>query len=317
MDFFELTGRMALGSRLRRLSETITEDAWKLYELYGVELEPRWFPVFFALMEHQQLGVTEMAQFIGHSHASVSQIVKEMKKSQLVQEVKDEADGRKTLISLTPKGMAQVPKLRLQIKDISNAMDELFSQMQYDLWKSLEEVEYLLKQKNLFDRVNSQKKGRDSQQVEILNYTPDHQEDFKRLNVEWIERYFRLEQKDLESLNDPQASILDKGGHILLARYEDAIVGVVALLKLDDSTYELAKMAVSPQAQGKSIGFMLGTAIIQKARELGAKKVFLESNTLLKPAIQLYHKLGFQKIVSQPSAYERSNIQMELLLASD
>jgi GNAT superfamily N-acetyltransferase len=74
--------------------------------------------------------------------------------------------------------------------------------------------------------------------------------------------------------------------------------------------YELGKMAVSPAAQGKNIGFLLGKAILDKARKLGARNVFLESNTLLKPAIGLYYKLGFEKISGYPSPYERSNIQM-------
>ena len=78
--------------------------------------------------------------------------------------------------------------------------------------------------------------------------------------------------------------------------------------------YELAKMGVSPLAQGKGIGWLLGQTIIQKAKDLGGKTLFLESNTKLKPAISLYRKLGFQKIPHKPSVYERSNIQMVLEL---
>ena len=79
--------------------------------------------------------------------------------------------------------------------------------------------------------------------------------------------------------------------------------------------FELAKMAVSPKAQGKNIGYLLGRAIIDQAKTFGASKVYLESNTILKPAISLYHKLGFTKVAGRPSPYERSNIQMELILS--
>ena len=99
-----------------------------------------------------------------------------------------------------------------------------------------------------------------------------------------------------------------------MARYKGEILGTCALIKINDDTYELAKMAVKESARGKNIGWLLGKAITNKARELGAKKVFLESNTQLEPAINLYHKLGFQKVVGQPSPYERCNIQMELKL---
>jgi len=79
--------------------------------------------------------------------------------------------------------------------------------------------------------------------------------------------------------------------------------------------FELAKMAVSDTAKGKGIGELLGQASIKKAKALGAKKLYLESNTILKPAIHLYHKLGFKKVTGIPSPYERCNIQMILELA--
>ena len=74
-------------------------------------------------------------------------------------------------------------------------------------------------------------------------------------------------------------------------------------------------MAVSPLAQGLGIGYQLGAAALAKARALGAGRVYLESNTKLGPALNLYYKLGFHKTVADtPSPYERCNIQMDLLL---
>ncbi len=78
--------------------------------------------------------------------------------------------------------------------------------------------------------------------------------------------------------------------------------------------YELAKMAVSPKAHGKGIGYLLGKAIIEEAISLGASTLYLESNTILRPAISLYEKLGFRKIAGHHTPYKRCNIQMELIL---
>ena len=78
--------------------------------------------------------------------------------------------------------------------------------------------------------------------------------------------------------------------------------------------YELAKFAVSPKAQGKGIGILLCEAVVNKAKELGAKKLFLESNTLLKPAIHIYRKIGFKELSEYHPAYERGDIQMELTI---
>lgn len=151
--------------------------------------------------------------------------------------------------------------------------------------------------------------------IKIESYQPKYKEAFYRLNEEWITTYFKMEQPDRDALEHPQEYILDKGGFIFVATMNQEPVGVCALIKKTElDGYELAKMAVSPKAQGKNIGFMLGQAIIEKAKALKAKRIFLESNTILKPAISLYEKLGFKKITGPPTPYERCNIQMELLL---
>lgn len=149
-----------------------------------------------------------------------------------------------------------------------------------------------------------------------MSYQPDYQYAFKALNEEWISTYFTMEESDYKALDNPQGYILDPGGAILVALYEGEPLGVCALIKMNNDEYdfELAKMAVSPKAQGKNIGFMLTNAIIDKAKSLGASKLYLESNTLLEPAINLYKKLGFQKISGKPTPYARCNIQMGLVI---
>ena len=147
--------------------------------------------------------------------------------------------------------------------------------------------------------------------LQIIEYKPEYKKHFKDLNEAWISKYFVMEAADYLALDNPESYILNKGGHILFALLDEEVVGVCALLKHDD-VFELAKMAVSPMAQGKKIGLSLGLAMIEKAKTLGAKKLFLESNTTLEPAINLYYKLGFEVIHGRPSPYERSNIQMEI-----
>jgi len=87
-------------------------------------------------------------------------------------------------------------------------------------------------------------------------------------------------------------------------------------MKMDNGKYdyELAKMAVSPNCHGEGIGYLLGQGIIAKAKALGAKSIYLESNTILTPAIRLYYKLGFSKVEGNATPYERCNKQMKLKL---
>jgi DNA-binding MarR family transcriptional regulator/GNAT superfamily N-acetyltransferase len=314
MDFYEQTGKMALGSRLRRLSEQLTDDAAQVYKMYDVPLQPKWFPVFYVLSHGQDKTITAIAEEIGHSHPSVSTIVREMVKQGIVVEKKDKQDGRKNVVGLSKKGAAILAKTSLQFTDVNNAIEEASSQARYDLWKAIEEWEFLLNQKSLLRRVQEQKKLRESTAVQIVDYKPAYQKAFQQLNEEWITTWFKMEEADHKALSNPQKNIIAKGGCILVALYNNEPVGVCALLKMNDPIYdyELAKMAVSPAAQGKNIGWLLGKAAIDKARSLGAKKIYLESNTMLKPAINLYHKLGFQKVIGHATPYERCNIQMEL-----
>lgn len=312
MEFYNKVGKMALGSRLRRLSEKLTEQAGEVYEVYDIDMNPKWFPVFYALAGGEDKSIMQIAQEISHSHPSVSTIVKEMVKHGVAQEIADKIDGRKNYIRLTDKGREINERIQVQYADVNAAVENALSETQYNIWKAIEEWEFLLEQKSLLNRVIDEKKLRESADVQVVDYKPEYQPAFKRLNEEWITQYFKMEETDYKSLDHPDDYILNKGGHILMALYNNEPVGACALIKMDNDMYELAKMAVSPKAKGKGIGFILGNACIAKAKSLGAKKIYLESNTILKPAINLYHKLGFKKVTGITSPYERCNIQMML-----
>lgn len=150
--------------------------------------------------------------------------------------------------------------------------------------------------------------------VQIVDFQPEYAQAFHDLNYEWISRYFVMEEADKKSLGDPQGYILDKGGRILMALLSGEPVGACALIKDGEGVYELAKMAVTPKAQGLKIGKKLGEAAIEKARQEGAHKVYLVSNRRLGTALNLYRSLGFVEVPMPPSIYERADIMMELYL---
>jgi len=316
IPFFEQTGPMAIGSRLRMLSDRISMDSEQLCEHYGVGIRPKWFPVFYALSQKEAMSITDLAKEIGHSHPSVVNIVREMNKAGICSSNKDQNDGRKNIIKLTEKGKQSAARILPQYLDVSAAMDKMFAKSQHRLWEAINEFEYLLNQKSLYKRVMEEKKTRNTRAVEIIPYSEKHRTAFRELNEAWISQYFTMEAPDYEALDKPQEYILDKGGYIFFAILQGEPVGTCALLpiKSEQYNYELSKMAVSPKTQGLGIGTLLGEAIINKARDLGEKYLYLESNTVLQPAIRLYEKLGFEKVFGKPSPYERCNIQMELKL---
>ena len=147
--------------------------------------------------------------------------------------------------------------------------------------------------------------------LEIIDYRPDHQPWFERLNRDWIEKYFSMEPPDYEMLQDPYEHVLKKGGSIFIAVWDGAVAGTVALKRLPGNVYELTKMAVDETYRGRKIGRALAEAAIARAQRSGGEKIILYSNTILDSAIALYRKLGFREIpVDGP--YKRSNIKMEL-----
>lgn len=317
MNYFNKTGKMAIGSRLRLLTAKVTEDAAKIYELYNVSFSPKWFPVFFILYDEGEMTITEIADKIGHSQPSVTKIIKEMIHVGLVKDNLKSHDKRRNVVDLTDEGaIAARNMITIQCADIEVAIDGIIAEATHNLWDAIEEWEFLLKQKPLFRRVQEQKKLRESKDIQIVDYKPQYQAIFKFLNEEWISTYFEIEEADRKALNNPEEYILEKGGRIFVGLLNERPMGVCALIKMEDPEYdfEMAKMAVSPEIQNKNMGWLLGQAVIDAAKSMGASKIYLESNTLLKPAINLYYKMGFRKISGRPTPYKRANIQMELLL---
>jgi ribosomal protein S18 acetylase RimI-like enzyme len=151
----------------------------------------------------------------------------------------------------------------------------------------------------------------DPNTVEIIPFSIDLKEPIKTLNLEWLRKYFKVEPKDERILSDPQGEIIDKGGMIFYAKYAEKIVGTVSLLKIDSTTFELSKMAVSDGNQGLGIGKKLMIHCLAVAKEKGIQKIILYSNRSLEPAIHLYESFGFIEIPVEEGVYERANIKME------
>jgi putative acetyltransferase len=140
---------------------------------------------------------------------------------------------------------------------------------------------------------------------------------FRTLNEEWITRYFKLEPADRETLDDPETRILNQGGSIFMAYVDDQAVGCVALIPMGDGVYEVSKMAVSPQLRGLGIGRKLLQHAVTQAKRLGAKSLFLASNSKLENAVHLYESIGFRHVPPEDlpaSAYSRANVFMEMPL---
>ena len=155
-------------------------------------------------------------------------------------------------------------------------------------------------------------------EYELLDFSPEFSEAFKELNLEWIEEYFEPEDIDLKMLSDPQKMFIDSGGAIILVKVGESVVGCCGLLKRNDTTFEISKMAVTPTHQGLGLGKAMLHQTLRIAKRLGATRLEIISNTILEPAIGLYKSVGFVEIPLTSDAYGRGNISLRLdLVDSD
>jgi GNAT superfamily N-acetyltransferase len=133
-----------------------------------------------------------------------------------------------------------------------------------------------------------------SHSIEIVTYRPEFQPAFERLNRRWLEANSLLEPADLEYLQDPEKNVLSGGGQVFFAMDHGEVIGTCAAIRVPPSNVELAKLAVSPDAQGRGIGRLLCNHVLEFSRGVGAVEVELTSNSALVPAIRLYESLGFR-----------------------
>ena len=151
--------------------------------------------------------------------------------------------------------------------------------------------------------------------ISIVLYEDKYAHEFKTLNLEWLYKYNLTEPADLEVLDDPRGTVIDRGGIIFLAVAGEEIVGTAALIKEGEGEYEFAKMAVTAAWQGKGISRLLIDRCMETAREWKAKKLSLFSNSQLKTAISLYEKYGFRHVKVEHSPFATADVKMELELA--
>ncbi|GAB3319677.1 GNAT family N-acetyltransferase [Larkinella ripae] len=312
MDLMAQLGPLAFGSRLRRLSDLISKQASAVYQASGIDFDPKWFTLFYLLSRKSPLSVTEIAEELGFSHPAIIQLARELEQAGLIESAKSGKDSRKRLLSLSGKGRSLLPELEKIWQAINELNTKLISQQRHNLIFAMEEMEETLAEEHYLSRFKTYFKMKQLDEIEILDFAPAYREQFKQLNLAWIEKYFTVEEPDIRALSNPESYIIARGGRVFFARYGFEIVGTCALLKENDDVFELVKMAVAPEVQGKQIGKKLCVHAVETARQLGAKQVYLESNTRLTPALELYKKVGFYKVESTPSPYQRSNIRMQI-----
>jgi DNA-binding MarR family transcriptional regulator/GNAT superfamily N-acetyltransferase len=317
MDLMVELKELALASRMKRLSEALMKDAAGFYEALGVDFQPRWFPVFYALTRRSPMPIGEIAHHLRLSHPAVGQVAEPMRRAGLVRCSRDRRDERKRLLSLTPAGRRLQRRLEPIWAEVRAAARELVDEAGVDLLADIAGVEAAVARHSVMDRVRRRLGMTARGELRIVDYRPAYKKCFRALNEEWLRDGFSIEPHDARVLEDPNGAILRHGGTILFALLDDEVVGTAALIRHPGEILELGKLAVASRARRRGIGTALARAVITRARDRGANAVYLRTSPRLKDAIRFYRRVGFRARATSPlprAPYRRRSITMALTL---
>jgi DNA-binding MarR family transcriptional regulator/GNAT superfamily N-acetyltransferase len=305
--------QLALGSRLKSLSDHFYAAVDEVYRTCGAGVESRWFPVLRFLWENGETTVSDVAQAIGQTHSGVSQLADKLVDAGLVCRKKDVQDGRRSLLALTDKGRADLSALGpIWVSVRRGIVRSLGEEGLGTLLDALASTEAALQERPVVEAMLAEHAALTSAALEVVSYEPALKAHFYRLNAQWLERHFRIEDIDREMLGDPERYVIAPGGAIFFARLAGEVIGTCALLQESPGIYELSKMGVDETFRGMGAGRCLLAAAIAEFHRRGGKELFLESNSRLKTALRMYEQVGF---VLQPSTrpgshYERADVYM-------
>lgn len=150
-NVIDQSGLLAISTRLQRLSDLLRKDGQKIYEAYGIDFEPKWFPVVYTLHQKPLLSVLEIAAEIGYTHPSTISLLRELEKKKLIRSKRDKSDERKRLLVLTEQGKSLIEKMRPVWNTMIKALESL-TDTEHRLMKAIEEVEQQMNTQSFYQR---------------------------------------------------------------------------------------------------------------------------------------------------------------------
>jgi DNA-binding MarR family transcriptional regulator/N-acetylglutamate synthase-like GNAT family acetyltransferase len=285
MDLLADEGLVMLGSRLKRLAERLQANAAMVAAHDGVAAQPSELAILLALFRNGPAPISRIAEQIGIRQPSVTRILGNLLSRDLVARSAPRSDNRERWFELSAAGRRLMDDAMTTLwPRIAAALEEVCDGPA--LLEQLDRIEAGLAEAPLVQRPGGG--------LRIRRFSDELAEPFYRLNAAWITSMFELEPTDEEVLRRPREALIEPGGDILFVEAPClGIVGTCALRRTGPAEFELTKMCVADEAQGRGAGKFLLDAAIRRAAALGAARLYLLTNARCAPAIHLYEKAGF------------------------
>lgn len=294
MDKFRELGYLAGATRFRRISDKLYIDGDKIYDSFGIEFKATWFSVFYSLsISEKPLTVLELGELIGFSHITVKNVVKELEENSLVNIIVNPVDKRSKLISLSSAGWERLPQLQKVWKHFADSLKYLLEEGHPDFLNIINRIDRRLEVTPLNETARNMSL---IIPVLILDYKPSLKAAFTSLVGEWLSGMLKgsLEEEDLFTINNPDKAYLLNGGFVFFAFSDNRVVGCVALKRLDEYTFEFAKLIVDKSVRKSGIATKLIERCITRCKENKVKSLWLQTTNALQNAHKLYYKIGFR-----------------------
>jgi DNA-binding MarR family transcriptional regulator/GNAT superfamily N-acetyltransferase len=307
-DIVAAEGYLFLGTRLKRLGERMQADVTRMIEAAGLDAQPAQYPLLAALSRHGSLTVGELVQATGISQPGVTRTLARLSTDGLIVDAPVTADRRVRAVRLSKAGKTLIARTGRDLwPDIRAAAEGLCAGT--SLLADIARVEASLARSPLDQRAKNR------HGLRIRKFEAALAPVFAEIGREWITASYTLEDTDRAVLDDPVGTIIAPGGDVLFIEAEGlGVVGTVALRRTAEGEFELTKMGVRESARGMRAGEKLMQAAIQRARELGARELYLLTNKKAVAAIRLYEKSGFEHsqtvMRDHGAAYARADVAM-------
>ncbi|MBB5637177.1 DNA-binding MarR family transcriptional regulator [Pedobacter cryoconitis] len=305
VNLIDESGILAISTRLQRLSDQFRKDGLLLYKAFGIEFEPKWFPVIYTLQFKSPLSILELASEIGYAHPSTISLLKELEQQKLISSLRDKTDERKRLIILTGKAWELIEKMKPVWEVMIKVLSEV-TQTENKLLQALNETEEQLRKKSFFERaqqlvetMKEQRSEKSSEAAEIEVRLVETTEAFKTSAaiVKSVLRKIDAEQSF--------AGISDDQNLNFLATVHDLPAGTCSCRKTKTG-FKIEGLAVLEQYRGVGVG----KALIDKL--LVQKNEALEVHSPL-ALVTWFEKMGFQKKGKQQE--ESGNLYYKMILS--
>lgn len=313
-------GVLTLGSRLKRLSDYLFAQVQEIYSVCDVPISSTYFPILRLLQRHDCMSVMEIAERLTLSHPAVSKQIAKMLKEELLIKQIDEQDQRRNVLALSDFGIQAMTKAEPVLFEMKQLLERQLRFSSEHFMVALEKLEANVFSQKMVDQLVDRLAN-----IQIVAMeTRQDAKAFYELNMSWLKQYFadQINAYDLAILEHPKEWAEQNHGEVYLAISvsndlvkkipEKSVIGAVAIKWHDQNEAEVLKLAVAEHCRGKGVGQQLLQYCMNRAKQQGMKKVFLETASCLKTAQYLYEKNGFvSKSAPRKSLYDRADVYME------